>query len=296
MPTSFAEETAVRPLAPSRFRAEFSNDWVGPAGPQGGVVSATVLRAMTAALGVSAPRLRTSTTVFASGVPEGDADIDVEVLRTGRSVTQVQGTVRGAGATSVGHRTLAVFGHERGGFEGTALDFTELVFPEVPPPEECRALPKVRPQPSIFDFSLWRNFDVRDVRFHYAWEREWAGGTALGLRWIRYRDAPIASGGDVDPLAYLPILDVIPGAVAQRLGPNPLGGRQFFAPTLDLTVHFLDTTNDPWMLQVMRRRRATHGYGSGEMELWSRDGRLLAHASQTMLLRVADGVLATEPG
>jgi acyl-CoA thioesterase len=286
----------VRPATGSVYRAEFSDQWVGPAGPQGGVVAATVLRAMTAALGAGAPRLRTSTTVFASTVPEGPADIDVEVLRAGRSVTQVQGSVRGAGSESVGHRTLAVFGRERDGFDGTPFDFTELAFPDVPPPEGCRALPEVRPEPSIFDFAFWRNLEVGDVRFHYSWEPGWEGGTALGVRWIRYRDVPTTETGDVDVLAYLPLVDVIPGAVGQRIGPSALGGRRFYAPTLDLTVHFLDTTAEAWMLQVMRMRRATHGYGSGEMELWSRDGRLLAHASQTMLFRIADGSSDEAPG
>ena len=96
---------------------------------------------------------------------------------------------------------------------------------------------------------------------------------------MRYHCAPRLPTGAIDPLAYLPLVDVIPGAAQQWVGP---GERHFIAPTLDLTVHFLDLTDDEWMLQVMRMRRATHGYGSGEMELWSRDGRLLAHASQTM--------------
>jgi acyl-CoA thioesterase len=178
-----------------------------------------------------------------------------------------------------------VFGRERTGFDGGPLEFTELVFPDPPPPERSRPLPDDRPSASIFDFSFWRNVETRDVSFRYAWEDGWVGGAARGVRWIRYCDTPRTPDGAVDPLAYLPVLDVIPGAVGQRLGP---GAPRYFAPTLDLTVHFLDDTDDEWLLQVMRMRRAVHGYGSGEMELWSRDGRLLAHASQTMLFRYAD--------
>jgi acyl-CoA thioesterase len=102
---------------------------------------------------------------------------------------------------------------------------------------------------------------------------------------VRFREPPVLRDGTLDPLGYLPFVDVIPGAVGQRFGPS---APPFFAPTLDLTVHFLDRTDPDWVLQVMRMRRATHGYGSGEMELWSRDGRLLAHASQTMFFAARD--------
>jgi acyl-CoA thioesterase len=280
--TSFLEETAVVPSQQQvgRYEAHFSDAWWGPRAPQGGVVAATTLRAMTAALGDGAHRLRTSTTVFANTVPAGAVAIDVEVLRAGRSVSQVQGTVHAPDDPAPGHRTLAVFGRERDGWDH--LEFTELRMPEVPPPEACPSMPEPRPQPSIFDVSFWRHLEVGDVDFHYRWDDDWRGGRARGVRWVRYLEPPRLADGSFDLLAYLPLVDVIPGAVTQYLGPD---APSFFAPTLDLTVHFLDrlgATDDGWVLQVMRMRRATHGYGSGEMELWSRDGRLLAHASQTM--------------
>lgn len=280
MPTTFSEETAVAPVPgeAGRFAARLGRDWWGPRAPQGGVVAATTLRAMAHALENPEHRLRTSTTVFARTVPAGDVVVDVELLRAGRSVSQVQGTVRESHHDAPGHRTLAVFGRERSGWE--RLDFTELCMPDVPSPDDCPRLPDPRPEPSVFDSTFWRNMDVGDVDFHYRWEPDWAGGRAVGVRWIRYRSTPRLADGTVDPLAYLPVVDVIPGAMSQRLGRS---GPAFFAPTLDLTVHFLDRTQDEWMLQVMRMRRAVHGYGSGEMELWSRDGRLLAHAGQTMI-------------
>jgi acyl-CoA thioesterase len=281
---TFGDETHVARDAGDGFRAHFSGQWSGPNGPQGGVVAATPVRAMAAAIGEPAPRLRTSTTVFVARIAPGDVDIDVEVLRRGRSVVQVQGSVSNTGAPGVGHRTLAVFGHERDGFDGGPLEFTELAFPDPPPPEACLPLPEDRP-PSLFDWSFWSRVETRDVAYHYPWETDWTGGAARGVRWIRYRETPRLPDGSLDPLAYLPVVDVIPGSVGQRVGP---GERPWFAPSLDLTVHFLDVTDDEWMLQVMQMRRAVHGYGSGEMQLWSRDGRLLAHAAQTMLFRYAE--------
>lgn len=274
---TFLEETEVEPVpgVPGRYAATFSGMWSGPRAPQGGVVAATTLRAMTAELANDSHRLRTSTTVFAAMVSSGDAEIDVEVLRRGRSVSQVQGTVRAAAEVAPGHRTLAVFGRER----AAGFEFTELRMPAVPPPEDCSGIPEERPAPSIYDVPFWRCIQAADVEFHYPWETGWRGGRARGVRWVRYRRAPRLADGSIDALAYLPLVDVIPGAAQQWVGP---GERRFIAPTLDLTVHFLDVTDDEWILQVMRMRRATHGYGSGEMQLWSRDRRLLAHASQTM--------------
>jgi acyl-CoA thioesterase len=279
VPTTFAQASAV--VASShvsgRYDAMFGTEWSGPRAPQGGVVAATTLRAMTLALDNPSHQLRTSTTVFARTVPAGRVAVDVEILRRGRSVSQVQGTVHAADDDAPGHRTLAVFGRERLGWEH--LEFTELEMPAVPAPETCAPLPDERARPSVFDVTFWRNVEIGNVDFHYPWEPDWEGGRARGMRWIRYLESPRSPDGAIDPLAYLPLVDVIPGAVFQRVGSS---APPFFAPTLDLTVHFLDRTDDEWMLQVMRMRRATHGYGSGEMELWSRDGRLLAHASQTM--------------
>lgn len=287
--TTFSEETSVTPVAgrPGRYATTFTGAWMGPRAPQGGVVAATTLRAMTAELDHPAHRLRTSTTVFASMVPEGPAEVDVEVLRRGRSVSQVQGTVRAGTETAPGHRTLAVFGRERSWYE-----FTELPVPQVPAPEDCEPIPDDRPPGSIYDVPFWGRLDAANVDFHHPWETGWQGGRARAVRWIRYRDTPRLADGSVDLLAYVPLLDVIPGAAFHWLGPTT---ERIFAPTLDLTVHFLDVTDDEWMLQVLRMRRATHGYGSGEMELWSRDGRLLAHASQTMFF-TAYGFDSPPPG
>jgi acyl-CoA thioesterase len=286
MGTTFAQETSVVASsgADGRYEATFGPDWWGPRAPQGGVVAATTLRAVTSALGDTHHTLRTSTTVFARTVPAGPVAIDVEVLRAGRSVTQAQGTVREAGDPAPGHRTLAVFGRQRSGWEH--VEFTELRMPNVPAPEECDPMPADRPEPSVFDSSFWRNVHIGNVDFRYRWEDGWTGGRAEGKRWVRYAVTPRLGDGSVDPLAYLPLVDVIPGALFQRLGPR---APRLFAPTLDLTVHFLDRTDDEWMLQVMRMRRTHQGYGSGEMELWSRDARLLAHASQTMFFAPADG-------
>jgi acyl-CoA thioesterase len=87
--------------------------------------------------------LRSVSTVFAAQVVAGEIEIDVSVLRRGRSLTQLTASVRNPGAAP-GHSLVAVFGAERPGFE-----FTDARPPIVPPPHECRrsAIPRRRSSP-----------------------------------------------------------------------------------------------------------------------------------------------------
>jgi acyl-CoA thioesterase len=56
-------------------------------------------------------------------------------------------------------------------------------------------------------------------------------------------------------------------------------------PTVDLTVHFRapltpPLPDDDWFLAVFRSQMATDGFIEEDGEVWSRDGRLLAHSRQ----------------
>jgi acyl-CoA thioesterase len=63
-------------------------------------------------------------------------------------------------------------------------------------------------------------------------------------------------------------------------------GRQaLYAPSLDLTVHFLDDTTSEWLLALSSARRARQGYATADIEIWSEDRKLLAYGTQTMTFR-----------
>jgi len=98
--------------------------------PQGGVVAAIAARAMEAEL-ATGQSLRSFHGIFASPVPVGPVEVEVDVIRSGRSISQVQATVRAVGADA-GFTALAAFGNERPGFS-----YTELAMPGVPQPDEC---------------------------------------------------------------------------------------------------------------------------------------------------------------
>ena len=131
--SKFVRETAVERDAsvPGRYHAELSDDWNAPLNPQGGVSSVVALRAMIAELDHPDQTLRTCTTMFAGQVPAGPLEVDVTVLRRGRSMSQASATVRAAGADH-GHTVVASFGQPRSGFW-----YTDATRPDVAPPSEC---------------------------------------------------------------------------------------------------------------------------------------------------------------
>ena len=126
------DDLDLRPSGPQRYATGISDTWQLAQVPQGGVVAAIAVRAMQLVLGHPEQTLRTMTAMFAGQVAGGPVEIEVQVLRRGRSMSQLTATVRNVGAAA-GLTAIAAFGAPRRGF-----DFTELVFPDVPGPEGVR--------------------------------------------------------------------------------------------------------------------------------------------------------------
>ena len=58
-------------------------------------------------------------------------------------------------------------------------------------------------------------------------------------------------------------------------------------PTIDLTIHFrspIPPVVGAWYLVVFRSQMATDGFVEEDGEVWSADGRLLAHSRQLAVL------------
>jgi acyl-CoA thioesterase len=74
----------------------------------------------------------------------------------------------------------------------------------------------------------------------------------------------------------------MPPAVFARLGSER---PPMHAPSLDLTVHFLDDCDDEWLLLRHRAKKAQGGFGTADAEVWSRGGKLVAVGTQMMIFR-----------
>lgn len=279
----------VTPLGDRVYRADLDPSWDLTQVPQGGIVTAIAVRAMQAALDEPAQRLRTLHTTFAAQVPHGPLDIEVEVLRKGRSMSHLRAEVHPPGAAR-GHLTTAVFGASRRGF-----DFTDLEPPApIVAPAECRSFRE--PWPEGFDggppFPFWeRRVEGAGMLGHPPWEQYEPGRAEHGT-WYRMDNPPWRDDGTLDPLALIVFADTMPGAVAEKIGHEERS--EWFGPSVDLTFHLLGDCRSEWVLAHNRARHAGDGYASVDMALWDcgpegrDDPRLVAYATQVMFFTFFD--------
>ncbi|HVF73497.1 MAG TPA: thioesterase family protein [Acidimicrobiales bacterium] len=268
----------ARQLAFDGGRVEVDAMWNCPIVPHGGLVTAIAAKAMADELADPDQRLRSITSVFAGAVQPGPVDVEVTVVRRGRSISQLSATLRNPGSDA-GLTALAVFGAHRPGFE-----FTDLVAPDAPPPDECMRFRDAPDGP--YHFNFWDHVDGRLAVGHARNTDFPPSDSSERVYWYRFDEPPFLDDGNLDPLALVTLADTMPGAVAQRVGSDtPV----WLPPSADLTVHvFADTTSD-WVLTRNHCRWAGDGYASLDMELWSPDGRLLAYGTQVAFFVFPDG-------
>ena len=283
-PSAFELETAVAPVdgVPGRYRAELSDRWCAPMVPQGGVATALAIRAMAAEIGATGQPLRSITNVFAGAVRAGPVEVDVTIVRRGRSMTHALAQVRNEGQDS-GHVAVAVFGASREGF-----DFTDIAMPQVPPPLECPSFRDPLPEDAemrVEPFTFWENLEGRPAIGTPPWDHTTPRTSSEVAYWYRYDDPPRLDDGTLDPVAVIAMCDTMPGSVGQRVGPTD---RVWLPPSADLTVHLLGPARSDWLLSHQHARHAGDGYASIEMSLWNDDATLVAYATQIMFFVFPD--------
>lgn len=263
---------------PGRFTGSISEEWMLAVVPQGGIVTAMAIRAMERMLGNSEQTPRTVSAMFAGQVGLGPVEIDVQILRRGRSMSQLSATVRNPGQDA-GLTAVAAFGAPRRGF-----DFTDLAMPVVDGPDGRRSFRDPVPEGIDFEFvqppmPFWEQLvESRPVIGRAPWDPH-EDGPAEVANWMRIDDPPVLANGRLDPLAMIVLADTMPGSVGQKIGWDD---KPWFGPSVDLTVHLLGDAAPGWLLAHNRARHAGDGYASIESALWTPDGRLVAYATQLM--------------
>lgn len=272
-PSDLAAATAVHKQG-DRYIADLPDDWSYRA-PSGGVLMTVAMRAMRAELADDAMLPVSATTLFCSPVPSGPLAIDVHVLRRGMAASQVRAALTSAVAPGPGLEVSGTFARERPGPQALGV-----AMPDVPSPAQCEPAGERMRSSSGRPRPFFANLDIRLALGAAFWD-EWQAGEARQAYWYRYH-VPQRRDGRFDPLAVPPIADTMPSALARKLGPAEA---RFFAPSLDLTVHFLDPSEAEWFLVDVRCQRARAGYATADAEIWDEHGKLVAHASQTMMIR-----------
>ncbi len=274
-----ARDTAVTRLkaAPGWYTARLGPEWNFQT-PSGGVLMTIAMRAMYEELGEDDLRPLSANTHFCSPVPAGPLEIRVEVLRHGRTAAQVRAQLSSTEVPGPGLEVSATFARRR----PNKIQMLDGKFPDVPKPDELSTMSDLtdlagRERPAFFN-----NLDSRLAVGEPWWEADWKAGSARLARWYRYLQPQKLADGRLDPFAIPPIADTMPPALIQKLGPDQ---PPFFAPSLDLTVHFLEDTWAEWLLTDVRSRWAGFGYATADVEIWDLEGKLIAFGTQMMFLR-----------
>jgi acyl-CoA thioesterase len=258
--TRFDRDTQVSLVAPGVYGANVDRGWWVARGPNGGFVAALLVRAMEHAVGDPARRLRSVTIHYVRPPAEGPTRIETRVERVGGSLTTM--SARLLQGDSLQALALAAFSRPR-----ETPSFHHAVMPEVAPPEALPPRGEAR------------------VPIHERYEQRWAIGPR-DFDGARSREA--ATGGwirlaegtrPLDAALLAAYADAWPPSVfASSELPTMLGG----VPTVDLTVHIRATLPlpDDFVLVAFRTREVSGGFLEEDGEIWSRDGRLLAHSRQ----------------
>lgn len=264
-----------------RFHVHLDPEWCCPLVPHGGLVTAVAARAMQLALGRPEQELRSISVVFAEQVEAGPVQVDVTVIRRGRSMSQLSATVRSVGHEA-GHTSIAVFGCDRPGFH-----FTDLPVPDFStPPEQCPSFREPPPEAPArpFEFRFWEHVEGRPVDGHAPWDT-WVPTGSEVTRWYRIDERPEVAPGVLDPLALVMLCDTMPSSVTERMGPVAQE-HQWLPPSADLTVHLFGPCTSEWVFARNHARHAGDGYASLDLELWDPGtGALVAYGTQVMLFR-----------
>lgn len=283
----FDRATAVVPTgADATFAVTIDPGFtVGPK-PNGGYLVALAVRAMGAALAASGSEHRdalVATAHFVRAPDPGPATVTVDVLRSGRSASQVRATIEQDGTRCVDVvATLGVLptldaAGLRGSDDGWPPPATWSARKPfaVAPIEECIAM-VANPPGAAFTVAIMDRSDLRLDPACLGWALGKPQGRADLKGWIS-----LADGRPSDPLALLFFLDALMPATFDI-------SRSGWVPTLSLTT-YLRAVPAPGPLRV---RQAALTIADGRVdevcELWDSADRLVGHATQLAAIRFDD--------
>lgn len=269
----FAVETAVRGDGEGRWRAELDQAWE-IWGPMGGYVAAVALRAA----GASSRFRRPAT--FAChylGVAEfGSVDLEVEVLRAGRSACSQRVTMTQGGRPIVAALVWSVD-------EVEGLEHDESSPPAVAGPSELSSVEELLGDDAHPPYPFWDNVAERPIEFLNPWPPT-VELPAQWRSWLSLRPTATFADPWVDAARTLVFLDVQgwPAAFRHHAWQDP----PYIAPSLDLSVAFhRPAPEEAWLLADGVAPVATDGLIGWNGRLWSQTGALVASGAGQLLCR-----------
>lgn len=258
----FDHDTQVHKLANGEYQATVSAAWNIGDNPNGGYLVSILLAALKDEL-VHPDPVSVTAHYLRPGISNQPAEVHVEQIRAGRSLSTARATLRQQGKARV--EVIAAFSdlHDQPGVDSSIT----RVPPVVPPPADC-----------VKRTSAMQNIDLPitasiDVYLDPAFANPGESSAAEMAGWIGFVD-----GREPDTGCLALFADAFP--------PSPLSklGRLGWVPTIELTVHAL-AKPAPGLLQA---HFATESLHHGRMIesgcLWDAKGTLVALSRQLGLV------------
>lgn len=273
----FDRATAVRPSGDgTTFAMDVDPGWtVGPK-PNGGYLLAAAARAAGVALDAAGSEHRdplSSTAHYLAAPDAGPAEIQTQVLRTGRSASQVRATIVQDGTACVDATfTMGTLTTDPAGpWWSNQVPFS------LPPIDECVKVPSSSEGNDMI-VSIMDRSDLRldpDV-IGFAMNRP--SGRAELRGWLSFADRR-----PMDPLGLLFMVDAFPPATFEL-------ARTGWVPTISLTA-YVRAQPVPGPLRVRQAAQVVDGGRFDEIcEIWDASDRLVAQATQLAAIRIPDGL------
>ena len=258
---TFAELLAE--LAASNNQVTVPTGWAQGRAGYGGLVAALVYEGMRQKVGGGRP-VRSLAITFVGPVAPGEPmQVEADVLREGKAVTQM------FGRATQGGQVMCIIQGSFGASRESVVDVPAASPPHARPAHDCVEMPFIEGlQPSFL-----RHFSVRwafgDMPFSGSRKREMGG-------WMRFKE----DEGEIGAAHLLGLVDVWPPAVLPHLSSKAP------ASSLTWTIEFVQPQpaigNSDWLLYRAEIEHARDGYGHAAAMVWTPEGELVAISRQTV--------------
>ena len=259
-------ETEVEPAGDGRFTTHLTSAWNIGDNPNGGYLISPVLRSMAASCGHPQP-LTVTVHYLRPGTGDAPAEIDINVIREGRSLSTLRGSLVQAGRERL--EVLAAFCDHSVGTDDLAT-LTEPVV-ELPLPDECLLRSGLEQGVNL---PILERVEVMIP------PEQVTAGTMEEARisgWIRHID-----GRPVDAASLVLFADAFPPPIFGLLG--VVG----WVPTIELTVQVRREPAPGWIRAEFTCEDLQGGRMIENGRLWDSEGALVAQSRQVSMLLPRD--------
>ena len=264
MPEFDTATALTRTDDPGHYHVRIDPHWQAAGRTNGGYLLALLGRAALTTVGDTHPHPVSATAHFLRPPVPAPAEVQVDVLRTGRTTAHVRAVLRQSGHTCV--EAVLTCGQLDGDvwWDGVAA-------PELPAEGACPRLPVQAPG---FEVPLMGVLAERLDPATLGWVAGRPSGRGELRGWVRFAD-----GRDMDPLALLALVDCLPPATFDL-------GIEGWVPTIELTC-YLRALPMPGPVRIRQRvRHVAAGRVDEVCDIWDASGRRVASGHQLAGVRL----------